>query len=222
MLHLFQYVLDDKARKTYENVTRWFKTIINQPQSIAVLGQFKLADAVLEFDPKKFAQDKPKKAAAEKKEAKAKKTEEADDVDMEIAQPPSKDPWETLPKGKFDFDDFKRFYSNQDVDKSIPYFWDKFDPETHSIWYCEYKYNDELTKIFMSCNLIGGMYQRIEKMRKAAFASMCLFGGDNDSTISGVWVWRGHDLAFTVSIFFFLLLINISFFNYYYYCNVVI
>lgn len=37
-------------------------------------------------------------------------------------------------------------------------------------------------------------------MRKQAFASMCLFGADNDSTISGVWVWRGQELAFPVSI----------------------
>lgn len=43
------------------------------------------------------------------------------------------------------------------------------------------------------------MYQRLDKMRKQAFASVCLFGGDNDSSISGVWVWRGHELAFPLS-----------------------
>ena len=61
-----------------------------------------------------------------------------------------------LPKGTFDMDDFKRFYSNNDEDKSIPYFWEKFDPENYSIWRCDYKYSDELTMVFMSCNLIGG------------------------------------------------------------------
>lgn len=96
-------------------------------------------------------------------------------------------------------DDFKRCYSNEDTDKSIPYFWQNFDPENYSIWYGEYKYSEELTKVFMSCNLITGMYQRLDKMRKQAFASVCLFGSDNNSTISGVWVWRGHDLAFTLS-----------------------
>lgn len=54
-------------------------------------------------------------------------------------------------------------------------------------------------QVFMSCNLIGGMFQRLDKMRKAAFASACLFGSDDDSTISGIWVWRGQDLAFQVS-----------------------
>ena len=43
------------------------------------------------------------------------------------------------------------------------------------------------------------MYQRLEKLRKNAFASMCLFGENNNSTISGIWVWRGHDLAFELS-----------------------
>lgn len=43
------------------------------------------------------------------------------------------------------------------------------------------------------------MYQRLDKMRKAAFASCCLFGKDNDSTISGIWVWKGHELAFPLS-----------------------
>jgi elongation factor 1-gamma len=50
----------------------------------------------------------------------------------------------------------------------------------------------------MSCNLIGGMYQRLDKLRKHAFASVCLFGSDNDSTISGIWVWHGQDLIFPV------------------------
>lgn len=114
-------------------------------------------------------------------------------------EPDAKDPFAALPKGKFDMDDFKRFYSNESEEKSIPYFWDKFDAENYSIWFGEYKYNEELTKAFMSCNLIGGMYQRLDKMRKQAFSSMCLWGTDNDSTISGVWVWRGQDLAFKLS-----------------------
>lgn len=123
-------------------------------------------------------------------------------------------------------DDFKRYYSNEDEQKSIPYFWQKFDPKHYSIWYAEYKYPEELRKVFMSCNLITGkvlpdvgdesalglvllttkksfffpgMYQRLDKMRKNAFASMILFGTDNDSTISGIWVWRGQNLAFEVS-----------------------
>jgi hypothetical protein len=62
----------------------------------------------------------------------------------------------------------------------------------------DYQYNDELQKIFMSSNLIGGMFQRIEKMRKYAFGSVAVFGEDNSNVISGIWVWRGQDLIFPV------------------------
>lgn len=50
----------------------------------------------------------------------------------------------------------------------------------------------------MSCNLISGMYQRLDTLRKGAFASACIFGEDNNNTISGIWIWRGQDLVFTV------------------------
>ena len=57
-------------------------------------------------------------------------------------------------------DDFKRFYSNNEETKSIPYFWEKFDKENYSIWYSEYKYQDELAKVYMSCNLITGKFEK--------------------------------------------------------------
>lgn len=44
------------------------------------------------------------------------------------------------------------------------------------------------------------MFQRLDKLRKNAFGSVLLFGSNNDSSISGIWIFRGQDLAFTVSI----------------------
>jgi len=148
---------------------------------------------------------KAEKAEKKKEEKPAEPVNEVNETELDetelalAAEPKSKDPFDALPKGTFNLDDFKRCYSNEDEAKSIPYFWEKFDPENYSIWLGEYKYNDELQKVFMSCNLITGMYQRLDKMRKNAFASMCLFGTDNDSSISGIWVWRGQDLAFELS-----------------------
>ncbi|XP_075597566.1 elongation factor 1-gamma [Balearica regulorum gibbericeps] len=43
------------------------------------------------------------------------------------------------------------------------------------------------------------MFQRLDKLRKNAFASVILFGTNNDSSISGVWLFRGQDLAFPLS-----------------------
>lgn len=221
LLHLYQYVLEPSVREPFVNLNRWFNGILNQPQVKAITKNYTICTKAIEFDPKKYAEfqaksgggavaagkgqsevkkeKKEKKPQAPKKEAEP-EPEELDAADEALAQEPkSKDPFDEMPKGTFNMEDFKRFYSNEDESKSVPYFWEKFDPENYSIWFGEYKYNDELTKVFMSCNLIGGMYQRLDKMRKQCFASMCLFGEDNNSTISGVWIWRGHELAFKLS-----------------------
>lgn len=219
LLQLFQHVADPAFRKPFFAVNRWFNTILNQPQTKAVVKNFKFCETEAAFDPKKYqewqakfggAQQQPKKEKKEKQpaaEKPAKKKEEKKEEPQELdaadeallLEPKSKDPFDLLPKGTFNFDDFKRVYSNEEEAKSIPYFFEKFDKENYSIWFGEYKYPEELTKVFMSCNLITGMFQRLDKMRKQAFASCCLFGEDNNSTISGVWVWRGQELAFTLS-----------------------
>lgn len=59
----------------------------------------------------------------------------------------------------FNMDEFKREYSNKDtLTEALPYFWKNFDKENFSIWFCEYKYNDELARIFMTSNLIRGEF----------------------------------------------------------------
>ena len=44
------------SRKPYQNVNRWFTTVVNQQQFKAVIGEFKLCEKMAEFDPKKFAE----------------------------------------------------------------------------------------------------------------------------------------------------------------------
>jgi len=219
LLLAYQHVLEPAFREPYKNTNRWFNTIINQPEVKAVIGEFKFCEKMAEFDGKKFKEmqaklgaqtksedkkgkkEKPPKEAAPKKEKKEKEPEPEDDDDgmPDIPKEESKDPFAAFPKGSWNMDDFKRCYSNEDEDKSIPYFWEKFDKENYSIWFGEYSYPQDLTQVFMSCNLIGGMMQRLDKMRKCAFGSMALFGESNNSTISGVWVWRSHELAFKLS-----------------------
>jgi len=101
----------------------------------------------------------------------------------------------------FVMDLFKKSYSNEDIaTKAIPFLWDNFDAEGWSIWQANYKYNDELKMIFMSSNLVSGMLQRIDKLRKTAFASILIIGEDNNNEISGIWIMRGQELAFDVSV----------------------
>ncbi|NWX37306.1 EF1G factor, partial [Notiomystis cincta] len=57
----------------------------------------------------------------------------------------------------FVLDEFKRKYSNEDtLAVALPHFWEHFDREGWSLWYCQYRYPEELSQTFMSCNLITG------------------------------------------------------------------
>merc|ERR1719225_559060 len=140
--------------------------------------------------------EKKKEEPKKKKDDTKKPTEEP----MEMpAEPKKTDPLDALPKGSFDLEDWKRFYSNNEEDKSCEYFWSKFDPACYSIWRGDYRYNSELSQVFMSCNLMGGMFQRLDKLNKNAFASACVFGENDNSSISSIWVFKGHQLAFDLN-----------------------
>jgi len=207
LLPAYQYVLDDSARHGLVNLNRWFMTIMNQPEVKDVVGEFTFITNASTFDAAKFKEVSAKltkaapKKAEKKKEEKKADAEELDEADAALAaEPKSADPFAALPKSSFVMDSWKRVYSNEDTEKvALPYFWDNFDAENNSIWYAEYKYPEDLSLAFMSCNLISGMFQRLEKLKKSAFASVCLFGDDSKSSISGVWVWRGHELVFPLS-----------------------
>jgi len=210
LLPAYQYVLGDESRAKIANVSRWFMTIMNQPGVKDVVGQFSFISTPSTFTEEEYKKVQAKLASKApstdkqqkpKASAKTEADEEMDAADEALAaQPKFVDPLSALPAGTFVMDGFKRVYSNEDTaTKAIPYFWENFDPENYSIWYCEYKYPSELKQVFMSCNLITGMFQRLEKLKKHGFASVCLFGSDNNSSISGVWIWRGQKLAFELS-----------------------
>merc|ERR1712024_284065 len=202
-------------RKPFVNVTRWFTTVVNQPNAKAVLGQVTLCTKMAEFDAKKFAEfsgkgDKKaeKKEKAPKQEQKKpekkpeKKKEKKEDAEPEADVPPEPKkaaPFEKMPKGSFDMEEWKRFYSNNDEPESVAWFWEHFEHENYSIWRGDYKYNDELTMVFMSCNLVGGMFQRLDKLNKNAFGSACVFGENNNNSISSIWVFKGHKLSFDLN-----------------------
>lgn len=215
LLMLYKHVLEPGFRAPYANVNRWFNTCINQPQFKSVLGDVKLCEKMAQFDSKKYNElfgkekkdgkkkeekKKEDKKQAPKKEAPAKEQPE-NDLEDDDTPKPSKfvDPYADLPKSSFILDEFKRYYFNEDtVTKTIPFLWEKFDKEGWSIWKAEYSYPEDLRMIFMSSNLVSGMMQRLDKLNKYAFASVCIMGVNNNNTISGIWIMRGQELAFNL------------------------
>merc|ERR1712121_86042 len=144
---------------------------------------------------------KKKEQAPKKKEEQPKKEAKKEDPKEEVPAEPKKDkdPFAALPAGTLVMDEWKKMFSNNPEDVSMPWFWENFDHENYSIWFCEYMYPEELRLTFMSANLVGGMMQRLDKLRKYAFGSVAVFGSNNNSSISGVWCWRGQNLAFEQS-----------------------
>jgi len=223
LLALYQRVLDPEFRAPYTNTTRWFTTCVNQPQFRAVLGEVTLAETMAQFDAEAFAALNPKavskksakkaepKKQEKKKEQKPKEPstsacEPEDELDeaeaiakAEAKVDPVKEYLATLPKPKMSMDAWKKFYSNNESIDALKYLWENCDLENHSFWKGDYA--DDLlaqgyTKTFMTMNLVSGMCQRLDPIRKVAFGNVCVFGKDKENEISGVWMWHGHDFIF--------------------------
>jgi len=195
LYRLYKMVLDAGFRKPFTNLNRWYLTCVNQPEFHSVIGDVVLCDKMMvaKLPPK---EDKPKEQAKKEEKPKPKpKPAAADDGDDEPAAekaPKAKSALELLPPTKFDLDEWKRTYSNNDIRKvALPWFWEHFDEQGWSIWFSNYKYNDELKKLFMTNNLVSGFLQRLDKLRKWGFGSLLIFGEEPSLEVSGCWLVRG-------------------------------
>lgn len=196
LLPLYKAVLDPTFRSEYVNVNRWFTTFINQPEVKAVVGETVLCETaqVAPAPAKKEkapAAEKPKEQPKKKEE---KKPEPKDDEDEEEGEKEEKkkNPLDDLPKSTFIMDEWKRMYSNNDTRSvALPWFFEHYDPSGYCMYWCTYKYNGELSKQFMTNNLIGGFFQRLEKLHKYAFGTANIYGEEPNLAVHGVWVFRG-------------------------------
>ncbi|KAJ3801219.1 elongation factor 1-gamma [Lentinula aff. detonsa] len=197
---------DAPLRAKFPAVVRLLETIVNQPQLKDIYGETTYIVKGLQFTPpvkeKKEKEPKPAPAPKEKK-PKAKEVEEDDDEPLVPAEPKVKNPLDDLPKSSLNLEDWKRAYSNKHTrgkDGALEWLYEHFDKEGYSLWRVDFKYNNELTHIFMSSNQIGGFFNRLEASRKYLFGSMGVLGQANDSVISGALIARGQDIAPVISV----------------------
>eukprot|EP01132_Coremiostelium_polycephalum_P007756 gene7756-9542_t len=197
LLSFYRMVFEKSFIEAYPNTNRWFTTCINQPQFHSVIGEFKFCEKMAEAkkDEKPKKEEKPA-AAAPKKEEKPKAAAPAADEEDAPKEEKKKNPLDELPASKFSLDEFKRTYSNMDTRKeALPWLWEHYDAEGFSFYKATYKHNNELEARFKTLNLIGGFYQRLERLHKYAFASMIIFDDPSvegsKQSISGIWIFRG-------------------------------
>jgi len=188
----FQFFFDKAWRAEYPNVTRWYETVYNQPIYTNVAGELNFID---EPTLKNVAPKKAESAPKAPKAAAKPKAKEVDDEEDEpvVEAPKAKHPCEALAKPTIPIDEWKRQYSNLDTPDALKWFWENYNPEEYSLWAVDYKYNDELTQVFMTANLIGGFFTRLEASRKYIFGCASVYGTTNDSVIKGAFLIRGQD-----------------------------
>ncbi|KAI0633076.1 elongation factor 1-gamma [Trametes polyzona] len=197
--------IDAPLRAQLPNVIRHFETIVNQPQLKDIFGKTEYIEKALAYTPppKEKKEPKPAAAPAPKAAKPAKKEDDEEEDDIPRDEPKAKNPLDSLPKSSFNLEDWKRAYSNKDTrgpDGALEWFYQNYDPEGFSVWRVDFKYNDELTQTFMSSNLIGGFFNRLEASRKYLFGSMGVLGETNNSVISGVLIARGQDIKPVVEV----------------------
>jgi len=204
MLMLYAQVMEPKFREPFGNVNRWFMTCINQPQFKSIIGEFTVCEKMAVFDNKRYQELHPKTQKAKdnkpKQEKKKEEKPKAEATAAVVEKPKKKDHFCHLPETKWNMEEWKRFYSNNEAEAFNKYLWDNYDAQGFSWWRSSYKYNEENTVAFMTCNLIGGMYQRLDGCRKHIFGVTLMIkdqkDGKNIFRVEGVWLQRGHDLIF--------------------------
>ncbi|KAJ3687316.1 hypothetical protein LUZ61_016480 [Rhynchospora tenuis] len=197
----FSRIMTKAFTSEFPHVERYFWTMVNQPNFKKVIGEVKQAEAVPAVPSQKKApakeQAKPKEAKPKevKKEAPPPKAAEAEEE--EAPKPKPKNPLDLLPPSKMILDEWKRLYSNTKTnfrEVAIKGFWDMYDPEGYSLWFCEYKYNDENTVSFVTMNKVGGFLQRMDLARKYAFGKMLVIGENPPFKVKGLWLFRGQEI----------------------------
>lgn len=189
---LYTMVLDKGFRKQFVHTNRWFQTCVNHPVFVSVVGKTTLCEKM------KVAPKAPQPAGKKQQQQKpqAKKAPAKPQQQAKPAPKKQANPLDLLPKSKLDLEEWKRVYSNASDTKkdAMPWFWENYDQEGYSIWFSDYKYNDENAKMFMTSNLIGGFCQRLDRLRKYGFGNILIFGDEPKLEISGCWLFRGQDI----------------------------
>lgn len=208
LYHGFNRILTKSFTLEFPHVERYFWTLVNQPNFKKVLGEVVQAESVPVPQSKKPSQPKepakPKPKDESKKEIPkvtqkepAKPKQVLGEEEEEAPKPKPKNPLDLLPPSKMILDEWKRLYSNTKTnfrEVAIKGFWDMFDPEGYSLWFCDYKYNDENTVSFVTLNKVSGFLQRMDLARKYAFGKMLVIGAEPPFKVKGLWLFRGLEI----------------------------
>ncbi|XP_041008259.1 elongation factor 1-gamma-like isoform X2 [Juglans microcarpa x Juglans regia] len=201
----FNRILTKSFTSEFPHVERYFWTMVNQPNFRKILGEVRQTESIPPVQSAKKP-SQPKEPAKPKSKAELKKEVKKDLVppkvegsgeEEEAPKPKAKNPLDLLPPSKMILDEWKRLYSNTKTnfrEVAVKGFWDMYDPEGYSLWFCDYKYNDENTVSFVTLNKVSGFLQRMDLARKYAFGKMLVIGSEPPFKVKGLWLFRGQEV----------------------------
>jgi elongation factor 1-gamma len=195
LLPLFTEVFDAGARKSTNNVVRWFETVINQPKFLEIFGDVHMLSAKTPLPP--VPKKQPQKKGGKKK---GDDDDGPDEPEMEEAGEKLDIGYlSELPPSTFNLEHWKTKYANTIPSRpeATDYFWQHFDPAGWSLYYYTYNYPEECTLDFKTANLFGGFLQRAEAVKnlaKYSMTSMVTLKQNNLFYIHGIWLFRGTEI----------------------------
>ena len=184
----FTLVFPDAMReKCFPNVNQWFLRLAETNEVKKVYGRILTCKVPLKApccekkeEGKKTEEKKPEKKKEEKKEEK--KT----------------DPMSQLPPTTMNLEDFKRaFLNNKNKEDKMKKFWEVYDPKGYSLWKTVYDiYPGDETSLLKCCNNKSIFLQKLNDLRKYAFASYGVYETKKKGTYSirGLWLFRGTEI----------------------------
>ncbi|XP_076960058.1 elongation factor 1-gamma 2-like [Bidens hawaiensis] len=190
----FKFMMTKSFTSEFPHVERYFWTMVNQLNFRKIIGELKQTEIIGELKhdmrfSKTNAYAKPK--IVETNESSGMPKEE------DIPNSKAKNLLDLLPPSKIILDDWKRLYSNTKsnfLEIAVKGFWEMFDPEGYSLWFCEYKYNNKNSVSSVTMNKVGGFLQRMDLARKYAFGKMLIVGNKPPFKVKGMWLFRGLDI----------------------------
>ena len=179
------------------NTTKWFENLMKTNEVKKAYGKIVLCKQPLKPFIYEKKDEKKQEKKEEKKEHKKEKKEESDEEDEEEKKSKKqKNPLDFLPPSSMDLEQFKRDYMNNKNKKdAVEKFWKVYDPEGYSLWWMEYQnLPSECKVLYRTSNSKSMFLQKLDQLRKYAFAVHGVYGEEGDYKIRGVWLLRGKDI----------------------------
>lgn len=186
IMHYWSFIIGEKDRKKFPNLTNWMNNVAQTDAFIKWWGRVRALPKNLNWP---FYAQPANKAAPAKKQKKKQNNQPKKAA-------PKKKKGPSFPETSFNLMSFKtEFINNKDIPAALEKFWNDFDSNGWCIYHLKYiLYKNENEKLFKFNNLMKGFLRGLESIGKFMFGVHGIFGDEPALDCQGVWMMRGTDV----------------------------